>query len=450
VAESLDIGTGSHGATKAGVVAACLAASLMPLNSTMIAVAVPAISHDVGYDAGTVTQAVVASYLIAAIALQSPGGKISDQIGQLRAFTFGQLLLGAGAIVGFFAPSLWLLAVSRVVMAAGGAIVVPATIAMLRGFGVFGSVMSLAAGVGPLIGGELVRLFGWPSIFLVNLPILAVSAVLVRFARHTRMPLKPTRFDVLGSLLLATAMTCLVSATEFHGSASLLSLVVGAAVLALFVLAERRAHDPVVDFRLFQNIRFSAGTLVVGLLNLVMYALLFEIPLVLSAVFKINADETGRVIVFMTMALVLTSLAAGRLTERLGPVPMALAGTLTCLAAVVLLLVMPLSDPGVARLPLALLGVGIGLATPAAQAASMLCIDPSARGMAAGVGSTMRYLGGIAGVAILGRVLDVGGTDVIGQHHLLLVIFAGVLVITLAFAALLGPRTMAQPAPQSR
>ena len=206
----------TDGATTRGLVAACLAASLMPLNSTMIAVAVPAISHDVGHDPGTVTQALVATYLVAAIALQSPGGKLGDRIGQWRAFAVGQIVLFLGALAGFLAPTLWLLTASRVVMAAGGAIVVPATIALLRtelpeakrgrAFGIFGSVMSLAAGIGPLIGGELVRLFDWPSIFLANIPVLAVSAVLAITARHVHTPREPARFDWLGSTLLAAAL----------------------------------------------------------------------------------------------------------------------------------------------------------------------------------------------------------------------------------------------------
>ena len=447
-------------ATTRGLIAACLAASLMPLNSTMIAVAVPAISTDVGYDPGTVTQALVATYLVAAIALQSPGGKIGDRIGQWKAFAFGQGLLAAGAVLGFLAPTLWLLTVSRVVMAAGGAIVVPATIALLRtelpeakrgrAFGIFGSVMSLAAGIGPLIGGELVRLFGWPSIFLANLPIIALSAVLAATARHVPTPRREARFDWLGSILLALALTLLVAGTEMHGDRALLVAVVGLTLFIPFVLVERRASDPVVAFSLFRNVRFTAGTLVIALLNLVMYALLFEIPLVLSALFAIDAGETGRVIVFMMLAMVVTSTLAGRVTDQIGPRPLGIAGTLVCLGGVVLLLVQPLTSASEVRLPLALLGVGIGLANPAAQTASMADVDRADSGMAAGMGSTMRYLGGIIGVATLGRGLDIDGGNIVEQHHLLLTIFAGVLVVTLACAALLGPRTTAPPGSRAR
>jgi MFS family permease len=441
--------------TTRGLVAACLAASLMPLNSTMIAVAVPDIAEHVDTPPGTVTQALVATYLVAAIALQSPGGKLGDRIGQWSAFGFGQGLLALGAIAGFLAPTLWLLTASRVLMAAGGAIVVPATIALLRtelpehrrgrAFGIFGSVMSLAAGIGPLVGGELVRLFGWPSIFLANLPILVLSAVLAASAHHEPTPRRPTRFDWAGSILLGAALVCLVLAAEEPEHVLVLT-VVGVGLLVPFVLVERRVGDPVVAFGLFRDVRFTAGTLVIALLNLVMYALVFEIPLVVAQAFNIGPASTGRLLIFLMLAMVLTSLAAGRLADRFGPRVLGVVGVLTCLGGLVLMRVLPLEGVADLRLPLILLGVGLGLANPAAQAASLAGIARADSGMAAGVSSTMRYLGGIVGIALLGRIIDGSSSAdaVLAQHDLLLSVFVGVLVVTVACAALLGRRPVPQ------
>ncbi len=422
----------------------------MPLNSTMIAVAVPDIAAEVDAPPGTVTQALVATYLVAAIALQSPGGKLGDRIGQWRAFGFGQVLLALGAIAGFLAPTLWLLTASRVLMAAGGAIVVPATVALLRtelpehrrgrAFGIFGSVMSLAAGIGPLVGGELVGWFGWPSIFLVNLPILVLSAALAASAHHEPTPRRPTRFDWAGSVLLAGALVCLVLAAEAPGEHGLLLAAGGVALLVPFVLVERRVADPVVSFALFRNVRFTAGTLVIALLNLVMYALVFEVPLVVDHTFQLDPARTGRLLIFLMLAMVFTSILAGRLTDRFGPRPLGLLGVLTCLLGLVLMRVLPLEAASDLRLPLVLLGIGLGLANPAAQAASLAGISRSDSGMAAGVSSTMRYLGGIVGIALLGRVIDGAASvdAVLAQHNLLLSVFVGVLAVTVVCAALLG------------
>lgn len=413
----------------------------MPLNSTMIAVAVPDIADQLHHDSGTVTQALVVTYLLAALALQSPGGRLGDRLGHWRVFTLGQLLLGGGALLGFLAPSLGLLAVSRVLMAAGGAIVVPATIALIRlelpphsrgrAFGLFGAVMSLAAGVGPIVGGELVQAFGWESIFLANVPVLALSAALAAGTRKVPTPIRPTtRFDWLGSALLTAALTVAVLGSQSSEPASVVLLTVGALLWIPFVIWERRVSDPLVSFSLFRTPSFTAGTLLIALLNLVMYALLFEIPLVLATLFDLEAQHIGRLLVFMMLAMVGSSILAGRLADRFGARLVALAGTLVCLAGVGVLLAGSLESSSEARLPLVLVGVGVGFANPAAQTAALAHVSREQSGMATGVSSTMRYLGGVVGVAILGRVLDVDASQasVVAQHHALLVVFAAVLL----------------------
>ncbi|QIX28468.1 MFS transporter [Nocardioides sp. JQ2195] len=426
--------------TSRGLVAACLAASLMPLNSTMIAVAVPDVSAELDHDPTTVTQALVTTYLVAAIALQSPGGKLGDRLGQWRVLTLGQVVLGVGALLGFLAPTLVLLSVSRVLMAVGGALVVPAAVALIRialppdrrgrAFGMFGAVMSLAAGIGPIVGGELVRFFGWESIFLANLPVLALSAVLAVGAPHGSRSTSSTGFDWLGSVLLTAAVATGVLAVEATSSTSATLLVLSVVLWLPFVVWERRTRDPVVAFELFRGASFTAGTLLIALLNLVMYALLFEIPLVLETVFDLDAQHTGRLLVFMMLAMVATSMLAGRLVDRVGARLVALVGLLVCLVGTGLLLVGSLDAPDEVRLPLALLGVGLGLANPASQTAALASVSREQSGMAAGIGSTIRYLGGIVGVAVLARVLDTSGAHsaVLAQHHTLLAIFVGVLV----------------------
>jgi MFS family permease len=194
----------------------------------------------------------------------------------------------------------------------------------------------------------------------------------------------------------------------------------------------------VVSFWLFRSVRYTAGSLVVALLNLVMYALLFEIPLVTDALFRLGSAATGELLIFMMLAMVVASLVAGRLVDAYGPRPVGVVGTVSCLAGVTVLLVQDL------RLPLALLGFGLGLATPAGQTASFSGVPAEHIGMAAGLASSMRYIGGVAGVAILGRTLHLTGSrqSVLGAHHTMLAIFLGVLVVSVACAALLGDRPL--------
>ena len=429
-----------------GLVGAFLTASLMPLNSTMVAVAVPSIARNVGHGPAAVTQALVATYLIAAIALQSPGGKLGDRLGHWRVLALGQAIVATGAILGFLATSLPMLAGARVLMATGGALAVPATLALLRvslplerrgrAFGTFGAVMALAAALGPIVGGVLVDAFGWQAVFVANVPVLAAAAVLVASVGRAQDVRRTGRFDVLGSVLLTTTLVLLVLAAQEHTSVSVALVLGGLVALAAFVAHERRVEDPVVSFDLFASAAFTAGTLLICLQNLVMYALLFEVPLVLEERFDLDARQTGQLLIFLMVAMVLTSLGAGRLTERAGPRALAVTGSLICLAALVVLRLVPLGSAGDVRLPLSLLGIGLGLCGPAAQTASLSAVAAPRSGMASGVSSTMRYLGGVAGIAFLGRALDLHGSRaaVLAEHHHIVEIFLGVLVLGLLCA----------------
>jgi MFS family permease len=423
----------------------------MPLNSTMIAVALPDISHEFGQDPSVVTQALVTSYLVAAVVLQSPAGKIGDRLGHSRMLAVGQVLVGAGALLGFLSPSVAALTAARVLMAAGGAVLVPATVALLRhelppqrrgrAFGAFGAVMALAAAVGPLVGGELVSQFGWPSVFVANLPVLAVSATLGALAgTPVRVPRgAPPRFDWIGTALLAAALSSLVLGLRPEGAHTVPFLVVGSALLVPFALWERWVADPVVAFSLFRSAPFTAGTLLIAVQNLVMYALLFEIPLVAHDLLDLSARGTGQLLVSLMLAMVLVSPVAGRLADRFGARTVAVAGSLVALAGVVGLALADLTAAVQIAAPLGLLGIGLGLTTPAAQSASISAAPGEQAGMAAGIGSTMRYLGGLAGVAVMSLVLDVSRSrsDVVGEHRTLMVVFAGALVVGLVCAMLL-------------
>jgi MFS family permease len=423
----------------------------MPLNSTMIAVALPDISHEFGQDPSVVTQALVTSYLVAAVVLQSPAGKIGDRLGHSRMLAVGQVLVGAGALLGFLSPSVAALTAARVLMAAGGAVLVPATVALLRhelpperrgrAFGAFGAVMALAAAVGPLVGGELVSQFGWPSVFVANLPVLAVSATLgVLAGTPVRVPRGAAPgFDWVGTALLAAALSSLVLGLRPEGAHTVPVLVVGGVLLVPFALWERWVADPVVAFSLFRSAPFTAGTLLIAVQNLVMYALLFEVPLVAHDLLDLDARGTGQLLVSLMLAMVLVSPVAGRLADRFGARAVAVSGSLVALAGVVGLALSDLTAAVQIAAPLALLGIGLGLTTPAAQSASITAAPGEQAGMAAGIGSTMRYLGGLAGVAVMSLVLDVSRSrsDVVGEHRTLMVVFAGALVVGLVCAMLL-------------
>lgn len=427
------------------VAAVALSAALAPLNSTMIAVVLPEMQRRFAIDSGALRQALVTSYLLTSIVLQAIGGKAGDRIGHRRALAVGQVVFATAATLAYLLPFLAVVCAARIAMAAAGAIIVPSAMALLRSelparirgraFGAFGSTMALAAALGPKVGGALVGHFGWRAIFLANVPVLALAALLAHF-RAGPTPnteaRRRARFDLPGALLLGLSLgLCVVGSDR----ASLRWLLLpGALGFVPFVLWERRAADPLVDFGLFKRTTFMGGSLIIAFQNLAMYSLLFELPQMASRLFGARPRDVGSALFAMMAAMVVSAPVSGRLSERFGARSLAVIG---CLCALLGMLKFRFSAFAVlsdAVVPLSLLGLGLGLTSAPAQAAALSAVPKEKSGMAAGLTSTLRYVGGMAGLSVLGLVLSDAPSRVIArqEHEHALSIFC----VALGLAAL--------------
>lgn len=441
---------GVHWTALAGML---LAASLAPLGSTMVAVALPSIGRDLGVDAADLTPWLVASYLIASIALQSPGGKLGDLLGHGRALVLGLLCVASGSLVGLTVGELHALGAARVLMASGGAVTVPATMAILstqtaadrrsRVFGLFGACMGLAAALGPLVGGELTERFGWRAVFAANLPVIAASLVLVR-ARglHTRPAEGPLAFDWPGTALLASGLTMTVVALRTAGAAAWWLGGAGIGLLALLPFRERRAASPVIDFSLLARGPFIGGGTIIGLQNMAMYPLLFQLPVFFDRVRHLDARTMGQALLGLTVTMMVSSMLGGRLTERVGARAQTLAGSLLALAGMSWFSNFEAVHTPADVVPgMLLLGAGVGLTSPPAQAAAMSTVDRRQAGMAGGVMSTLRYLGGVAGTTVLGALLLDSSSP--ASHQRPVAVYAAALGAAALLSLLLPGRTRA-------
>lgn len=387
-----------------------LAALLAPLNSTIIAVALPSITLAFDETPALVTRWLVTAYLVVSIIAQSPAGKLADLLGYSRVLTLGRASFGLGALVAAFSPNLAVLAAGRILMAIGGALAIPTAFAELRNsvpharrgriFGIFGAIMGAAAATGPLLGGFLTSRFGWHSVFVVNVPVVLLSFVLVPPVREA-VKRATARFDFAGSVLLGVAVLCLVAGVERTDP----FFALGAAIaLAGFIVRELRAADPVLDVRLFRHGAFAAGSAIVALQNLAMYSMIFLVPFYLTGA-GMKPSATGRMLLLFTAAMVLLSPIGGRLSDAIGPRVVALGG-----AAVATLGSALFVTRGATMLvpALILMGAGIGITTSPSQAAAMSAIAGSQAGVASGALSTMRYLGGVIGGGLVALIAGAG------------------------------------------
>jgi MFS family permease len=431
-----------------------LAASLAPLGSTMMAVALPSIGSELGVASGRLTQWLVSSYLIVGIATMSAGGKLGDRIGHKRALVIGMAIYGAGSITGFSLATLPSLAFARIAMAAGGAMTMPATMALLRNlvpaekrartFGYFGSVMGTAAAIGPLVGGELTALFGWRSVFIANVPVIILAYFLIRRGTRSEAPSRSRvdrqlpRFDIQGGVLLGCGLTLLVIAAQSSGPTALGAVLAAVVSLAAFVWWERRVTEPVLDLRLFLRPTFAAASAVIGLQNLAMYALVFQLPIFFEQVRDVEAGTTGRSLIGMMIAMVVFSPLGGRVSESVGARTTAFVGTLTSLSGLYVLSDFgAMHSPGDALMGLVLMGAGLGLSSAPSQAAAMSAVERADAGMGGGAVSTARYIGGVIGISALGYLLGGEGAGV-DAHSTATTVYSAALVIA-AFSALALP-----------
>lgn len=439
------------------LVTAALGTMLMPLNSTMIAVALPDIVDDLEVSLRS-TAWLISGYLIAQASLQPLGGKLGDRMGRRPLLLAGLAAFGLASVGAALAPSLGVLIAFRILQGATGAMVFPNAFALLRellpeqrrgaAFGMLGSAIALAAAAGPPVGGVLVEIGGWRAIFLVNVPWIAVAlglalrTVPARLASAAR-----TRFDSVGAVALSLLLA--FAAWLMHpGAVPGWAIPLGAAVLAIlaawFIRFELGREDPVLQPRFLRVRPFAAATASVGLSNLALYGTLLAVPVLLAGRPGWSGAGIGLALATMSVPMVAISPIGGWLSDRAGRRVAATTG-LGILGVALLPLAIGGQDVSIALLlcSLALVGTGLGLSSAAVQAAGVEALAPRDAGVASGLFSTGRYIGGIAAATLVAGLV----AEDRGDYGLLFAIEAAA-ALTSAFLALALPGRPASTSPE--
>ena len=429
-----------------------LSAMLVPLGSTMIAVALPSIGTDFARAPGELTQWLVNSYLLISIVALSPGGKLGDHWGYKNTLRWGQSIFGLGCLLPIVFHYFEALVASRMLMALGGALMVPTVMAVFkitvpaekrhRVFGYFGAMMGFAAALGPSLGGLLVNQFGWASIFLMNLPPLALSVLLshgfFREALHEKLHVD-FKFDWAGALLMASGLVCLVLGVKDQP----LLLAPALILLVLFIWWQGKTSQPLMNLSLFSNRSFSAGCAMVALQNLGMYALLFQLPYLLKLLYQWGPERSGHFMTTFMVSMMAASALGGRVAEKIGVRVTCVTGSMVSATGFYWLSQLaPGRDEVQIIGGLVMGGVGLGLANGPSQSAAMGSVDHSRSGIASGVLSTCRYLGGVFGISILGLLLSApASVESLVQYHRAILVFAGSFVVAAMVSLLLPGHT---------
>jgi EmrB/QacA subfamily drug resistance transporter len=431
------------------VATVCIGAFMGQLDASIVTLALPALRTDLHIGLG-LAEWVSLSYLLVLVGSVIAVGRIADVAGRKLLYVYGFGLFTLASLGCGLAPNLAVLLIMRVVQAVGAALLQANSVALIRttvrpdqlnrAIGLQGAAQALGLALGPAVGGLLIAAGGWRWVFWVNLPIGAVGIVLgLLLLPRTRVRAARTPFDLAGfATLLPAAALLLLGLSLLDGHLLLGCLLVLVAVLGLgcFVRAERRSAAPLVDLALFRARPFRAGVLS-GLLGyLVLFGALLVSPLFIEAHLHYSAGRAGLLVTLLPLALAVLAPLAGRAADRYGQLPVTVTGLVVAAAGFSCAAALPSRLVGLV-LMLVLVGAGLGIFTPANNAAVAGSGRMDQAGLVSGVLNMTRGVGTALGVAAAGATYGLAGPHpVAGLRDTMLLL--GVLALLGAWVSATG------------
>jgi EmrB/QacA subfamily drug resistance transporter len=391
------------------------------LDLSIVNIALPTLSRDLGAPLATVTWVVLA-YVLTITGLLLAFGRLADRLGRRRIYGLGLGVFSIASLACALAPHAGALIAARAVQGVGAAMMTANSTALLassfpgeergRALGAFGAMVGVGLGLGPPLGGLILEHVSWRWIFLVNLPLGALALVLIG-----RVPADPPRRAAVDLRPLATALGCgglvlLMLAlargpVEGWGSTRILAVILGGiALLTAFGVVERRAGDPLLPHATLNGALGRAAALTFAG-NLISIAIGLHLPLYLEGVAGFDAGASGRWVAVVPLAALVLAPAAGRWSDRWGSRPLTATGlAITAVGC----LVLGGLGVGASRIQLlvgmALVGLGQGLFSVPNARAILSAVHAERLGVASGLQATMRNLGFSAGAALIGALLS--------------------------------------------
>ncbi|MER5943834.1 DHA2 family efflux MFS transporter permease subunit [Streptomyces sp. NPDC001928] len=374
------------------------------------------------------------SYTLVFAALLFTTGVLADRWGRKRTLLAGLVVFAGCSLWSAHAHSAGELVVARAGLGVGGALVLPATLAIImavfppaeraKAIGVWAGAAGLAVALGPVTGGLLLEHFWWGSVFLINLPIVLIGAVAALFVVPESRDPGRGGFDPLGVALSVAGLTALVygvikggESDDWADTAVWGPMLCGLAVLGLFAVWEHHSRCPALDLALFTDRRFSAAVAVIGLVFFSLLGATFFLVFYLQSVRGWTPLEAGLLLLPLAVAQLTFAPAATLAAKRIGVRPVCAGGMLlTSLGFLAVATVDERTEVWVLESVLFVMGVGIACVMPPATSAAMSAVGSGRSGTGAAVSTTFRQVGGALGVAVLGSVLSVAYRSRIEDH----------------------------------
>jgi EmrB/QacA subfamily drug resistance transporter len=393
---------------------AILGSSLAFIEGSVVNLALPAIQHELDIDSAAV-QWVMNAYLLTLGSFMLVGGSLGDRIGLRRIFIIGNAVFGLGAFGCAIASSLPLLIVARCVQGLGGALLVPTSLALIgsyfsadergRAIGAWAGASALTTAIGPVLGGALVDLWGWPAVFWLVAPFALLTLTVAAWRVPIDTPAQSAPLDYPGAFLLASMLAALILSLVNPASVwQSVSFLGAAAILAAaFFWRETHFSSPLLPLGLFSSRAFSGANLMTLLLYAALSGALYFLPFNLIQVQGYSATAAGAAFLPFTLMLGFGSTLAGDLIRRFDPRIVLTVGPVIA-GAGFLCLALPGTDAEFVTgfLP-AILVIGLGMTISVAPLTTvvMSAVADRQMGVASGINNTVARLAGVLAVAVL-------------------------------------------------
>jgi EmrB/QacA subfamily drug resistance transporter len=444
------------------------ASSLSFIDGSVLNVALPAMRESLDASAAEI-QWVVNGFTLPLAALILLGGALGDHQGRLRWLLIGTTLFGLASLLCALSRSLELLLIGRALQGLGAALLLPNSLALLNGayeggeargraVGIWAAAGAISAAIAPLIGGWLVDHVGWPSIYYINIPFAAAAVAVALIKVPESRNSQETPIDIVGAALATLGLGGLaygLTLWSSHRSLSLvagLSIAAGVALLAVFLLAERRAgKKAMIPLRYFGERCFSSLNLTTFLLYGTFGSCLLLLPYVLIAAGGYSPVAAGMSLLPLSILMGIGSPLMGKLATRIGPrIPLTV-GPLV-VAAGFLLATRVASDQGYWTnvLPaVTLIAIGMSILVAPLTSTVLISVDQEHTGMVSGFNSALSRAGGLFGVSLLGAVLSQKGDALLGPFAVAMIMGAVVAALS-ALVSFVGLRNVKMEKPTRR